>query len=490
MTQLVIVSNRLPFQLVDQSGSSQPCMSTGGLVTALRRVLDTHRGVWIGWPGVSESDAAIAAIKGVRHNSFRFEPVFLSAEERDRFYLGFSNEIIWPLFHDLQSRCNFDPEYWDAYRKVNARFAESVAEHAPRGSTVWVHDYHLFDVGQNLGGSRPDLRLGYFHHIPFPQLSIFQKLPWGREVMQALMAYDLIGFQTPTDRRNFIGCLRHAAPEAAVRKAERHYTIHWRERKAVVGNFPISIDFEEFAEVAESDQLVRATEEIRRKFGDCRIVLGVDRLDYTKGIPERLRGFRVLLAEHPEVRGKLCLVQVTVPSREDIPKYRQLRSEIEQLVSSINGQFTQPGWVPIHYFHRSLTREELIAFYSAADIALVTPLKDGMNLVAKEYCAAKVRNDGVLVLSEFAGAATELRHSALLVNPYDFRGIATTLLSACTMSPEERRDRMRRMRRVLKRNDVFRWAGDFLSVLGQGPPRMSTVVRETGWAKSSAVANF
>ncbi len=465
MRDLVIVSNRLPFHVCRDGAQPELVMSSGGLVTALRRIIERSRGVWIGWAGGTDAAADHFSMRAVRHSRFRFEPVSLSDLERERFYLGFSNEIVWPLFHDLQSRCNFDPVYWDAYRSVNLKFAQSVAEQAEPESVVWVHDYHLFEVGQQVRALRTDVRLGYFHHIPFPEWGIFQKLPWRVEVMRSLMEYDVIGFQTASDRRNFIKCLKAVTLQAKVTQVGEYFHVRWQERDVVVGAFPISIDLGEFADEAMSDERVRDAEEIRSKFGNCQIVLGVDRLDYTKGIPERLRSFRTLLLQRPEFAGKVCLVQVTVPSREDIPKYKQLKSEIEQLVSSINGQFTKPGWVPIHYIHRNLTRAELVAFYVAADVALVTPLKDGMNLVAKEYCAAKVKDEGVLILSEFAGSAAELQCGALLVNPYDFRGTARMIETACRMSSEERSERMRRMRRVLRRNDVFRWATRFLNLL-------------------------
>lgn len=370
-------------------------------------------------------------------SNFHLRPVFITAEERPRFYCGFSNEILWPLFHDLQSRCNFDPTYWETYLTVNHRFAETIAKEAKRGEFIWVHDYHLMSVAANLRQFGIHEDLAYFHHIPFPSPDIFEKLPWREEILTALLDFDVVGFQTLHDRRNFVACLRQFVRQAQIRTQREHLIVEEPGRTTFVGAFPISIPFEEFALGASRNDVAIRAAEITNRLRGCRIIFGVDRLDYTKGILERLAAFRYLLEFHPDLRQKVALVQVVVPSREDIPKYVELKIEIQRTVSEINGRYGELGWMPVHYIHRSLDRSELLAYYRAADIALITPLKDGMNLVAKEYCATRVHNDGVL--SEFAGAAFQLRRGAVLVNPYHTRAVAEAILTAFNMSANEQK---------------------------------------------------
>ena len=396
-----------------------------------------------------------------RQSNFALKPVFMTPEERSRFYCGFSNEVLWPLFHDLQSRCNFDPTYWETYLTVNQRFAEKAARETQPGDLIWVHDYHLMSVALSLRQLGVKERLAYFHHIPFPSPDIFEKLPWRKEILTALLEFDLVGFQTLRDRRNFTDCLRHFVKSVEISTEGDHLVVEEPGRTTLVGTFPISIDFEEFANGASDAAVAARAAEIVRTVGDCSIILGVDRLDYTKGIPERLAAFRHLLKIHPDLHKKVTLVQIAVPSREDIPKYGELKSEIERSVSEINGHFSEPGWVPVHYIHRSLERSELLAYYRAAGVALVTPLKDGMNLVAKEYCAARVNNDGVLILSEFAGAAFQLQRGALLVNPYHTLAVAEAIRAACEMPIAQQRQRMRKLRARIRRENIFWWRDSF-----------------------------
>jgi len=354
----------------------------------------------------------------------------------------------------LQSRCNFDPTYWDTHLAVNQRFAEKAAHEAHPGDLIWVHDYHLMSVAASLRQLGIDERLAYFHHIPFPSPDIFEKLPWREEILTALLDFDVVGFQTLRDRRNFVACLWHFVKAAETRTVGDHVVVDEPGRSTLVGAFPISIDFEEFARGAANEDVAARASQLAQHLQGCRVLLGVDRLDYTKGIPERLAAFRHFLEFHPEE-------QVVVPSREDIPKYRELKAQIQRTVSEINGQFGEPGWVPIHYIHRSLDRAELLAYYRAADIAFITPLKDGMNLVSKEYCAARINNDGVLILSEFAGSAFQLRQGALLVNPYHTRAVADAISDALEMTPDEQRRRMRKMRERIRRENIFHWRDTF-----------------------------
>jgi trehalose 6-phosphate synthase/phosphatase len=460
--RMVFVSNRLPVTVVQHPNELRVEPSSGGLVTALRPLLKDSAGVWVGWTGTDASLEIERALEEYSERSnFDLKPVFINREEQARFYNGFSNEVLWPLFHDLQSQCNFDPTYWDTHLSVNRRFAQAAASHARHGDLIWVHDYHLMSVGTFLRQMGVRERVAYFHHIPFPGPDIFEKLPWREEILTALLDFDILGFQTLRDRHNFIACLRHFVKEAGIRSEGDQLIIDEPGRGTLIGAFPISIDFHEFAEAASQEAVTERVSEMTQSLSKCRIILGVDRLDYTKGIPERLAAFRHLLECYPEVRGKVTLIQVVVPSRESIPKYSELKAQIQRMVSEINGQYGQPTWVPVHYIHRSLERSELLAYYRAANIALITPLKDGMNLVAKEYCASRINNDGVLILSEFAGAAFQLHQGPLLVNPYHTKAVAEALRYAYDMPFDEQRRRMRRLRARVRRDDIFRWRDAF-----------------------------
>lgn len=462
--RLLVVSNRLPFVLsrtADGTLISRP--GSGGLVTALLPVLRDRGGVWIGWPGIADHDAdveaALAAASGKA--GYRLAPVMLGAEEVAGFYHGFSNEVLWPLFHDLQSLCNFDPAYWRSYGEVNHKYAQVVLAHARADDFVWVHDYQLLLLAAELRRAGLAAPLGFFLHIPFPPLDIYLKLPWRFTLLRALLDFDLIGFQTLRDQRNFLQCVRTLLPAARVMQRGRQVRIDGHEVR--VGSFPIGIDAGAFQRQASSPTVIAAAQALRAELPDRELILGVDRLDYTKGIPLRLTAFRTALRKYPDLQGRVTLLQVVVPSRDDIPQYRDLKTRIEQRVGEINGEFTRPGgWVPIHYVYRALDRLDLVAYYRAAHIALVTPLKDGMNLVAKEFCASSVGGDGALILSEFAGAAAQLQHGALLVNPYDVEGTADAIHQACMMPPAERRRRMTALRRAVRRQDVFGWVNGFL----------------------------
>ena len=458
---LVLVSNRLPVVLERQGESWKMQAGAGGLVSALMPAVAGARGTWIGWTGTGEDPEVEGLLAAQTEPGYRLKPVFLTRGERSGFYCGFSNEILWPLFHDLQSRCNFEPSYWETYRQVNGKFADAVAAASGTEDFVWVHDYHLMLVGQKLRESGTHRRTGFFLHIPFPAPDIFEKLPWRRQVLQGLLAYELVGFQTPRDLRNFAHCLRRLVPQALIRRQDNMLWVQTEQGGAWVGSFPIGIDFAAVQRQAEAAETVHAAARIRADLAPCQVVLGVDRLDYTKGIPERLKALRELLRQ-PDVP-KVTLVQVVVPSRADLPRYQDLKLEIERLVSQINGEHGQTGWVPVHYLYRQLPPPELFSYYRAADVALITPLKDGMNLVAKEYCAARSDQDGVLVLSEYAGAATELGCGAILVNPYDVEGVAAAVRQALTMEAGDRHARMRRMRRRVRHANAFRWFESFLT---------------------------
>ncbi len=462
--RLVVVSNRLPIVLQKDGEKLSVKPGVGGLVTALAPVLKNRGGLWIGWSG-AEDDVNLDQLLGSysKGAGYGLHPVFMTEEEVSGFYYGFANEIIWPLFHDFQSRCNFQPSYWNSYLNVNLKFSEAVGRVSRENDYIWVHDYHLMHVAfmlRNMGFTRS---VGFFLHIPFPAPDSFLTLPWRDKTIMALLEYDLVGFHTLRDRRNFIECVQTLLPEAKVSGRGKVVTVQWRGRTIRVGSFPISIDFNSFASISSSRDVNDRSAAFRKALNNRKMILGVDRLDYTKGIPQRLEAIRQVFITHPELQEKISLVQVVVPSREEVPQYQQLKTQIERLVGEINGQFTRPGWVPIHYLYRSLDRKELVAYYRAADMALVTPLRDGMNLVAKEYCASNTAENGVLFLSEFAGAATQLqKNGAVLVNPYDVEGVAKAIYRGYHMDRRDRHERMHKMRDSIRRNNIFWWVDSFL----------------------------
>ncbi len=466
-TRLTIVSNRLPLSLRrDEQGRwiSEP--GSGGLVTALAPVLRNRGGLWIGWPGtvgVSAEKVTEILERAMPNSGFSLKAVLLTPEERDKYYLGFANEIIWPLFHDFPSRCNFDPSYWYAYAKVNRRFAGVIKRHSGSGDYIWVHDYHLMSVAQALREIGVEGRIGFFLHIPFPPLDIFLRLPWRFQILRSLLAYDLLGFQTPRDRRNFVQCVRALIKDVSVHGRGPVLSLGLGNRNVRVGAFPISIDFKEFANLASTKEVADGAWYIHEQLPNMHIILGIDRLDYTKGIPERLEAFRNALIRYPELKGRVVFVQIVVPSRRTIPEYEDLKIEIERLVSEINGLFTSSGWVPIHYLFRSLDRSELVAYYRTAEIGVITPLKDGMNIIAKEYCASSLEENCVLILSEFAGAAAQFQKGALLVNPHDKEGVAHAIYRAINMSDDEKRQRMKLLRASVRKQDIYWWVDSFLN---------------------------
>jgi trehalose 6-phosphate synthase/phosphatase len=463
--RLIVVSNRLPYVLnrsADGAWGLEP--GSGGLVTALVPVLRNRGGVWIGWSGTTEPIQELDSIcaSATRNAGYTLKPVRLTPEEHEKFYYGFANEEIWPLFHDLQSHCNFDPSYWYAYHKVNHKYADVILENCREDDFIWVHDYQLMLVAKALREKGLTGDLGFFLHIPFPSPDIYLKLPRRSEILHALLEYSLIGFQTARDRRNFIQCIRLLLKDVHVEGKGNVQTIRTPHRSVRVGIFPIGIDVKDFTQRAGSEEVAKQAWYIHEDLPKRQLILGVDRLDYTKGLLNRLEAFRNALERYPDLHMKVTFIQVVVPSRVHIPKYQALKTEIEQLVGEINGQFTRSSWVPLHYIFRSIDSIELLAYYRTAEIAMVTPLKDGMNLVSKEYCACSLEENCALILSEFAGSAAQLHRGALLVNPYDIEQVADAIHQAYTMGHEERRTRMRKMRRVIKRYDIFWWVDSFI----------------------------
>jgi alpha,alpha-trehalose-phosphate synthase [UDP-forming] len=452
---LVIVSNRLPVHRVTQDGGAAWSISPGGLVAALTPVLVGLDCTWIGWAGDAGPAPEPFELERI-HNV----PVPLDAAEIESYYEGFANRTLWPLYHDAVRPPQYHRHWWRPYVEVNRRFSRVAAAAAAHGATVWVHDYHLQLVPKMLRELRPDLRIGFFLHIPFPPTELFAQLPWRRQLLDGLMGADVVGFQTRFGARNFVALARRYA-DATFSGGRLVAGGHSTLARA----FPVSIDVEHWETLARRPDLRERARRLREQLGSPnRLLLGVDRLDYTKGIDIRLRAFAELLArDHVRVRG-CTLVQLAVPSREDVAEYAELRTTVEQLVGRINGEFEVLGSPPVHYLHRSLPVEELVAGYLAADVLVVTPLRDGMNLVAKEYVACRVDEDGVLVLSEFTGAAHEL-HAALQVNPHDIDGLVDALDRAIEMPPAEARRRMQALRRTLRARDVHRWGREFLEEL-------------------------
>lgn len=461
--RLVIVSNRLPVAVYeDELKRWRVKASPGGLVTALGPIIRKNNGIWIGWAGCNDSAPVAELIRQYNETeNFELVPVLLGEKDIARYYRGFSNKTIWPLFHDLLGKFSFDYDNWRTYRDVNRRFAEKTADVVDRGNIIWVHDYQLLFVGQYLRRIGLTDCLNFFLHIPFPPYDIFRCLPRNNDILRAMLAYDHIGFQTPMDRRNFIGCIKWLIPEATRISHGRQTVIRYEGRHVQAGYYPISIDFRQFTDLARTDEAAEAAWYLRENIKADKIVLGLDRLDYTKGIPLRLLAFERLLEKYPDTIGRMSLLQVVIPSRGKVSEYQDLKSELDGLAGRINARFSREGWLPVHYQFRELDPIQLVGHYRAADLALITPLRDGMNLVAKEYCAGNIDNDGVLILSEFAGAARQLCKGALIVNPFDIESTADAVYMAGKMPREERVRRMKLLRSEVKRNDVTRWVGWF-----------------------------
>jgi len=444
--QLLIVSNRLPVSIVKEDDNWSAKSSPGGLVTALEPIMRQTNSVWVGWPGCPADAPAERLLEELSTERYRLKPVILTEDEIARYYRGHANKTIWPLFHDLLGHFSFNTDNWYAYIDVNRRFAEVANEQAS-----------------------------------FPSVDLFRRMPRNREVLEAMLQYDHLGFQTSQDRRNFIQCIKWFIPEAKRQNYRRKAIIEYNGRKVKVGHYPISIDFNEFNEGAKDTRVADAAWYLHENSRSSKLVLGLDRLDYTKGIPERFLAFERMFDKYPDTHGNISLIQVVIPSRLNVPDYQNLKGELDSLAGRINSRISKHGWIPIHYQFRELDRVQLLGHYRACDIALITPLRDGMNLVAKEYCAASVDDSGVLILSEFTGAARQMQKGALIVNPYDIEGTADAIYAAYVMDDQERRKRMRILRSEVKRNDVRRWVTSFMDV-GENHKKVAaeTVTTEPG----------
>ncbi|NNE76260.1 MAG: bifunctional alpha,alpha-trehalose-phosphate synthase (UDP-forming)/trehalose-phosphatase [Pricia sp.] len=470
MGKTIIISNRLPVQLQISNGSITAIPSVGGLATGMKSVHSGGDSLWIGWSGLTDEeipeelapkiDKALA-----EHGSSK---VKLTSDEIDGFYYGFSNRTIWPLFHYFLEYSEFELDSWNTYKTVNQKFADAILEAADDDDTIWVHDYQLMLVPQMVREKKPDISIGFFLHIPFPSYEIFRTLPWREEILQGLLGSDLIGFHTYDYERHFLSSVRRLLGLEV-----SFNDIYLDERVIKVDSFPMGIDYKKFSEAAKENEKNAPKEqsELQQRLNnhknadpEAKFFLSIDRLDYSKGIAKRLNAFEYFLNKYPEYKEKVRLIILAVPSRSNVPQYQLLKREIDELVGRINGEFSTVSWTPIWYFYRSMPFENLIDLYTSCDIAWLTPIRDGMNLVAKEYIATRTDKTGVLILSEMAGSANEMNES-LLINPNNFEQIADALKEAITMPKEEQQQRNALLQKRLERYNVEKWANDFMNSL-------------------------
>jgi trehalose 6-phosphate synthase len=454
VSRLVVVSNRL----------ADPRKTTaGGLAVALAEVLGNTGGLWFGWSGKVVEHGEADAVHSEQAGPVRLVTVDLNRADHDAFYLGYSNGVLWPVFHYRLDLADFDPGYIAGYRRVNQLFARKLLPLLKPDDVIWVHDYHLIPLAAELRALGCTQRIGFFLHIPLPPPLILAAIPGHDWLIRGLFAYDLVGFQSEADLDHFA---RYAEAEA---RAQRLDGQRWRAfgRTVRAGAFPIGIDVQEFTQLARAPEALEMYERMRREYSRRRLLVGVDRLDYSKGLPQRMRAFREFLTKNPELRSSATLIQIASPSRENVSAYTDLLHELESLCGSINGNFGELDWMPVRYIHRTVARARLPGLFRACRVALVTPLRDGMNLVAKEFLASQNEDDpGVLVLSRFAGAAEQLKE-ALLVNPYDIENTAAAILLALQMTPEERRSRHQALMRTVRAYDVHWWCDSFLAALDE-----------------------
>jgi trehalose-phosphatase/alpha,alpha-trehalose-phosphate synthase [UDP-forming] len=456
MAKTIIVSNRLPISLRHRNGRFEFKPSAGGLATGLGSIYKSGENIWIGWPGNTVEDPEQRAEIILELHDLKMAPVFLTREDVEQFYEGFSNETLWPAFHYFTQYMTYNPDHWEAYVRVNQKFCDAILKKADADDTIWVHDYQLLLLPQMLREVLPNATIAFFQHIPFPSYEIIRMIPWRKQLLEGVCGADLIGFHTYDDMRHFlsaVGRITGLSSESGYIQAEN--------RIINVDSFPMGIDYDKFAKQAKSRKTQRIVQDFRKQVGDQKLIITIDRLDYSKGIPQRLHAFTKLLQDHKELHGKVSMIMVVVPSRDKVQSYKELREEIDLLVGRINSEYSTLNWVPVHYFYRSFPFEELSAFYNMSDIALVTPLRDGMNLVCKEYVASRTDQTGVLILSEMAGASKELQ-DAVLVNPNNQQGVVDAIYDALTMDPKEQKERIASLQSSLKKYDIFQWVKVFM----------------------------
>lgn len=457
--KIIIIANRLPVKIEREEEGFSIVRSEGGLATGLGSLEIESDMYWVGWPGIYTDDEEEKQEITDRLHKMNFHPVFLSSDHIENYYEGYSNSIIWPLCHYFFSYIGYKKEYWEAYQKVNRLFCSEALPFIEKDDMVWVQDYQLMLLPRLIRTEKPDTSIGYFHHIPFPSYELFRVLPEREEVLEGLLGADLIGFHTHDYMRHFISAI-YRVLDLNCSLDE----INLQDRIVHVDAFPMGINYEQYHNAPALPEIKEKSEMLRKELGDTTVMLSVDRLDYSKGILHRLEGFELFLEHHPEYHQKVSLAMIVVPSRDSVDIYADLKTKIDQAISKINGHYSRLGWTPICYFYRSFSFEELIAMYDIAEIALVTPLRDGMNLVAKEYLACKGENNGVLILSEMAGAAIELQ-DAITINPNDAIEIEEAILEALTMPESEKEERLRKMQERISRQNVKKWANDFVEEL-------------------------
>ena len=461
MRKLIMISNRLPFSFGKKNGRLSLESSTGGLATGLRSFYKSRPSAWIGWPGLPVSkitpEEEKQIVKNLAVESCR--PIFLSSYEIEQYYHGFANKTIWPLFHYFPLYADYNKNYWTVYKRVNEKFCRAALEIAEPGDEIWIHDYHLLLLPALIKERLPRVSVGFFLHIPFPSFEIFRLLPWREEMLRGMLGADLVGFHTLRYAYHFLDSIRHL-----LQYDHLNWLVNTGSRLVKVEAFPMGIDYERFHSVVAEPEVQGEIGRIRKKLAGRKTILSVDRLDYTKGIPQRLEAFELFLEKNPDFREKVTLILVAVPSRTAMETYVRLKSRIDELVGRINGRYGTIGWIPIWYLYRFLPLRTLAAYYHTADVALVTPLRDGMNLIAKEYVATQTDQLGVLILSEMAGSAKELG-DAILVNPNNHEEVAEAIGQALRMPEEEQRSRMENMQKRLRRFTVLRWADEFMAEL-------------------------
>lgn len=478
MNKTIIVSNRLPLQVSIQENSLTITPSVGGLATGMKSVHSEGNGIWVGWSGIPQEnlDSGLSKKVDVAIKKAKCVAVPLESQDIEEYYEGFSNRSLWPLFHYFLEYTNFEENEWEAYKRVNEKFAEVVLDNLNDGDTVWVHDYQLLLLPQLIKDQKPNTTIGFFLHIPFPSYEIFRTFPWRKEILTGMLGADLLGFHTYDYERHFLSSVKRI-----LRLDVNFNEINYHDRIIKVDSFPMGIDYNKFHEAAlnhhkyskeKSDLRKRLEEHISEEKS---LILSIDRMDYTKGIPNRIKAYEYFLETYPEYKEKVRLVMLAVPSRSNVPQYQKLKRETDELVGRVNGKFATVSWTPIWYYYRSLPFEDLIDLYISSDIALITPIRDGMNLVAKEYIATRTDGKGVLILSEMAGAAKEM-NEALLINPNSYTDFASSLKQALTMPISEQQTRLKFLQKRLKRYDVEKWAQEFLKSLEETNQIKKTII--------------
>lgn len=457
--KIIIIANRLPVKIERENDAFAVKRSEGGLATGLGSLETDAEMHWIGWPGIHVDAENEKKEITEKLSELNYHPVFLSDEQIENYYEGYSNSTIWPLCHYFFSFIQYKNEYWEAYRQVNSLFCEEALPFIEDDDVIWVQDYQLMLLPKKIRDSKPKVNIGYFHHIPFPSYELFRVLPEREEVLEGLLGADLIGFHTHDYMRHFISAI-YRVLDLNCNLDE----ISLKDRIVHVDAFPMGINYEQYHEAPALPEVIKISERLINELGNQTIILSVDRLDYSKGILHRLNGFANFLANHPEYHKKVSLAMVVVPSRDAVDKYADLKTQIDQTIGNINGLYSTLGWTPVYYFYQSFSFENLIALYDISDIALVTPLRDGMNLVAKEYLATKRVKPGVLILSEMAGAAIELADS-IIINPNDTQEIENAILQALTMPDKEKRQRLDKLQKRISTQTVKKWANDFVKEL-------------------------